>query len=86
MAGVLVRGRVPKPAMPWACRLLVALALVGPLVWINGLFDGADIPKGMLIQLGALALTLLWLLDAAWTGELRLRTSPVILPLAVCLA
>jgi len=74
-----------KP-MPWLVRLLLALVLIGPLVWLAGIHDYTDVPKGMLIQFGALVLLLVWLVAAARRGELILRTSQILPPLAACLA
>jgi tetratricopeptide (TPR) repeat protein len=75
-----------SPPMPPLVWLMAAIALLGPLVWIPGLYDFADVPKGMLIQVGALLMVLAWLGGAIRSGTLTLRPSPLLLALAAWLA
>jgi Tfp pilus assembly protein PilF/O-antigen ligase len=79
-------GQPSTPAMPWLGRGIALLILVGPLVWIGGLYDFSDVPKGMLIQAGTLALLACWLVSVAMAGTLQVRSSQILLPLVACLA
>lgn len=79
-------GVATVPTMPWLVRLLLVLILVGPLVWLNGLYDFSDAPKALLIQFGTMVLLGCWLVVAARSGELRLRSSQVLWPLVASLA
>ena len=64
-----------------ASRIQVIVVLVVPFVFVEGLHDYVELPRGALIQLAALLLLLVWLMGAFSQKELKIMRTPFDLPL-----
>ena len=74
----------PSSSFDWgrlAYRIQVLFALIVPFVFIEALFNYIELPRGALIQLGALLILLVWLMGAISKGELKIIRTPFDLPL-----
>jgi len=83
-AGVAKKRRNRSSSFDWrrlAFRIQIIFALVVPFVFIKGLYNYIELPRGALIQLAALLLLLLWLMGATSQDGLRIMRTPLDLPL-----
>ncbi len=83
-AGVSKKRRNRSSSFDWgrlANRLQIILALVVPFVFLRGLSNYIELPRGALIQVVALILLLIWLLGAISLKELKIIRTPFDLPL-----
>ncbi|MHC4202543.1 MAG: hypothetical protein ACYSU0_21335, partial [Planctomycetota bacterium] len=60
---------------------LFVLAVGAPFVLVPGLHNYANLPKSAFVQLGALAVALLWLVRSAVRKDCSIRRTPFDLPL-----
>ncbi len=58
------------------CHGLFVLAFLAPFVFINGIYDFANLPQMVFIQLGVVVVFLLWLLKNAIVGKWMIVRSP----------
>jgi len=60
--------------------LLVFLALIVPLVLVKGSYNYVDLPRGIVVQVGAVLILLVWLMKAILQGRLKVVRTPFDLP------
>ena len=65
----------------WARRFQLILALVVPFLFIPGFYNLFELPRAILIQVAAVFILLLWLIEALSKNELKFRRTPFDLPL-----
>jgi len=78
------KGRTDFSSFNWwrlANRLQLFLALVVPFLFLEDLYNWIELPRGVLIQVCAVLMLLMWLMGAISQNELRIMRTPFDLPL-----
>jgi len=78
------KGRNRSPGFDWwrlARQLQLTLVVIVPFLILPGLYNWVELPRGSLIQVGAVVILLVWLMGAVSQSKLRISRTPFYLPL-----
>lgn len=78
-------GKTPIGIASIAFSILCVILASAPLLILNDIHDNGPLPKRICIQIGALVVLVLWLMQAASNGIVRIRCSRSLLPIGILL-